>query len=112
MGKMFAAPWSPTHCRGCGRPSSERMAVTRIVNGIVGGGPLFVLFAALMYQSWWPVVLFAAFVIVAYSSILIFSPLHPLNNEGVSAAKSARMREVLFVLLGLGLVAAIGLLAN
>jgi hypothetical protein len=109
---MFAAPWSPTRCKRCGLLSSERMTATRIVNGVVGGGPFLVLYAVLVYQSWWPAILFVAFVLIAYLSILIFSPLHPLSSEGVSAAKSGRVREAWFVLLGLGAVATIGLLAN
>lgn len=85
------------------------MATTRIVNGMVGGAPFLVLFAAVRYESWLPVILFVAFVVLAYPCILIFSPLHPLSDEGVQAARSGRTKEVLVALGVLGFLAVLGL---
>ena len=111
-GKLFAAPWSPARCKKCGLFSSERMGATRVVNGIAGGGPFLALFAAARFESTWPLIFFAAFLAIAYPSILVLSPLYPLTSDGVGAAKSGRAREFWILLLVLAPIAAFGLMAN
>lgn len=88
------------------------MTASRIVNGIAGGGPFLALFAAVRFESTWPLIIFVAFLATAYPSILMFSPLHAVKSDDVGAAKAGRAREFWILPLVLAPIVAIGLLVN
>jgi len=95
VGKLFSAPYSPAKCRLCGGLSAESAIPNRVLSAGHTFLPFVAAYYALMWHSWFPVLVYLGF---AISAPFLLLPILPLHAVGPADARRNYRRHAVAIL--------------